>query len=88
MRKRRERHLLASGGNHINIFQRFRVLLILRSQFHDHMILIERHINSRDLPLTKRIIEHRIDLGDGNSKARHLITIHGQRGLQTFAVLI
>src|SRR6267154_198448 len=76
-RKGAERDLRAVGRFYINIFQRIRILLELRIDFHDHVILIELGKNRGDLPLAKSIVKRVVNVGGKNAEARGGVAVDG-----------
>src|SRR5258708_39477832 len=76
-RKGAERDLRAVGRFYVNVFQRIVILLELRIDFHDHMILIELGKNRGDLALAKSVVKRVVNVGRKHAKARGAITVHG-----------
>ena len=56
-----QRHLRAVRRADVNIVERRGVLPILRRHLHHHMVLIERRIHNRDLPLAEGIVQRVVD---------------------------
>src|SRR6267143_2058944 len=65
-----ERHLLAGGGADVNTLERIRVLLELRIDFEDDVILVELRKNRGDLTLAEGVVERVVNVGGKNSEAR------------------
>src|SRR5260370_28482068 len=74
-RKGAERDLRAVGRFYVNVFQRIGILLELRIDFHDHMILIELGKNRGDLALAKSVVKRVVNGGGKHAKARGGITV-------------
>src|SRR6266403_4219495 len=72
-----ERDLRAVGRFYINIFQRIRILLELRIDFHDHVILIELGKNRGDLALAKSVVKRVVNVGGKNAEARGGVAVDG-----------
>ena len=88
MRECRQRYRRAAAGAQVNILQRLSGLLILRRNFHDHMVLIQRPVHGRDLALSESIIERVIDVLGRNSQPAGRVTIDHQLRLQSFILLV
>src|SRR5271169_1744310 len=88
MRKGRKRNHVAVGRMDVDTLKRVGALLKLRSYFHDYVILIQRLIDSRNLPLSKSVIEHGIDVRRGNAQPRSSITIDDYVGFEAFVLLV
>src|SRR6267143_177314 len=78
-RKGAERDLCAVGRLYVNVFQRIGILLELRIDFQDHVILVELGKNCGDLSLAKGIVERVINVGRKNSEARGGVAVDGER---------
>src|SRR4029077_5560558 len=87
-RKRAERHLLASRGAHVNIFQGGGSLAKTFVDFHYHVILIELRENGGDLPLAEGVVERVVNVGGQNAEARGGVAVDGQRGEQAVVQLV
>src|SRR5258708_7530435 len=72
-----ERDLRAVGRFYVNVFQRIRILLELRIDFHDHVILIELGKNRGDLPLAKSVVKRVVNVGGKNAEARGGVAVDG-----------
>ena len=73
---------------HVNILQRVRVLLELRIDFQDHVILIELREDRGDLALAKGVVERVVDVGGQNAEARSGVAIDREGGEQALIQLI
>src|SRR6267143_3139804 len=83
-----ERDLRAVGGFYINILQRIGILLELRIDFHDHVILIELGKNRGDLALAKGIVKRVVNVGWKNPKARSRVAVDADGGDETLVQLV
>ncbi len=72
----------------VDALQCFRTLLKLRRHLHDHVILVQRLVDGRNLPLPKRVVEHGIDVLHGNAQTRCRITVNDHAGFESFVLLI
>src|SRR5271154_7020039 len=72
----------------VDALQSVRTLLKLRGHFHDHVILIQRLVDGRDLPLPKSVVEHGVDVRRGDAQPRSGITIDDYVGFQAFVLLV
>ena len=88
MRESRQRNGRSSGRLQINILQGFRRLLKLRCNFHHHVILVQRPVHRRDLPLSEGIVERIVEGLRRNSHPARRIAVDHQFGLQSFVLLI
>src|SRR5467141_466874 len=87
-RKRAERDLCAIGRLYVNVFQRIGILLELRIDFHDHVILVELGKNCGDLALAKGIVERIVNVGRKNAEARGGVAIDRERSEQALVQLV
>src|SRR5258706_7932206 len=78
-RKGAERDLCAVGRLYVNVFQRIGILLELRIDFHDHVILVELGKNCGDLALAKGIVERVVNVCRKNAKSRSGVAVDGER---------
>src|SRR5260370_12675443 len=83
-----ERELRAVGRLYIDIFERIRILLELRIDFQNHVILVKLRKNGRDLALAKGIVKRVVNVGKKNAKARGGIAVDGKRSEETLVQLI
>src|SRR5713226_5820273 len=87
-RESAERNLRAVGRLYIDIFQRIRILLKLRIDFQDNVILIELGKNGGDLALAKGIVKGVVNVGEKNAEARGGIAVDGERSEKTLVQLV
>src|SRR5260370_23486033 len=87
-RESAERYLRAVGRLYIDIFQRIRILLKLRIDFQDNVILIELGKNGGDLALAKGIVERVVNVGKKNAQTRGGIAVDGERSEETLVQLV
>ncbi len=57
----RQRYALPVCGNHLDLFQRHRVLGVFWIDLHHHLVLVEAVIDGRYLALAVSVVEHRRD---------------------------
>jgi hypothetical protein len=50
----------------------------LRVNFHDHVVLIERSKNGRDLPLGERVVERVVEQLCGDAQTRGCLPVVGK----------
>ena len=48
---------MAGGRAHVNFAQKLRILPELRRRLHHHVVLVQRGVHGRDLPLAKRVVQ-------------------------------
>src|SRR6266566_1152351 len=82
MREGTERDLRAVGGFDVKVFQRVRILLELRIDFQDHVILIQLREDGGDLALAVGIVKRVVDVRRKNSQARSGVSVNRERGQQ------
>jgi len=59
-----------------------------RSDFHDHVILVQSPVHDRDLALAEGIVESGINIGGGDSKTRGCVAVNHNARLQSLVLLI
>jgi len=69
-------------------FQRIGILLELRIDFHDHVILVELGKDCGDLALAKGIVERVVNVGRKNAEARSGVAVDGERSEQALVQLV
>ena len=78
-----------SGGRpQIDILQGLGSLLELRRNLHDHVILIERPVHRRNLPLPKGVVERVVQGLRSNSQTAGRVAIDDQLRLQSLILLV
>ena len=60
----------------------------MRRNFHDHVILVQRPVHGRDLPLSERVVESVVQGLRSNAQTAGGITIDHELGLQSFILLV
>ena len=83
-----ERNLRAIGGFHVNVLKRIGILLKLRVDFHDDVILVELRKNRGDLALAEGVVERVVNVGRKNTEARRGVTVDGDGSDQTLVQLV
>ncbi len=78
----------AAGGADIDVLQRLRILPVGRRDLHDHVILVARDIDGRDLALAEGVIQRVVDLADGDAEAGGGVAIDDEIGLQGPVLLV
>ena len=86
--ERRQRHLLSTGGAHINIVERFGTLPEFRRRLHYHPVLIQRVVDRRYLPLPEQVIERGVDHSRRNAQPGGRVTVDDKRRLDALVFLI
>src|SRR6266851_1180530 len=86
--KRRQRHLRPIRTLHINVAERSRIPLKLRSYLQHHVILVLLRKDRRHLPLRKRIIQRIVDVLRCNPQPRSCIAVDHQARLQPAELFI
>ena len=66
---------LPPGRLHVEHRERRRILLVLRRDLHDHLVLVVRREDLRDLPRAVRRRQRRLDLIDRQAERRDLLAI-------------
>src|SRR5258708_40271950 len=82
-----ERDLRAVGRLYVNVFQRIGILLELRIDFQNDVILVELSEDRGDLALAKGIVERVVNVGRKNGEARSCVTVDRERRDQTLGQL-
>src|ERR1700680_436666 len=75
MGERTERHLRPSRRLYVDLRQRSRIVLELRLNFQDDLVLAGLGIDGRDLPLTERVVKRLVDQRGGKSEPRGGIAV-------------
>ena len=88
VRERRERHRRAIIRAHIDALEGVGAIGKLRSNFHDHVILVQRPVHDRDLALAKGIVESAINRGCGDSKTCGRVAVNHNTRLQSLVLLV
>src|ERR1700734_2684604 len=86
--KGRQGYGRAEGRPQVNILQRIGGLLELRRDLHDHVILVERTVNGRDLPLSEGIVKRIINVLRGDAQPAGGVAVDHQLGLQSAILLV
>ena len=60
----------AADGADIDVLQRLRALPVLRRDLHDHVVLVERVVDGRDLALAEGVVERVVDLARVDAEPR------------------
>ena len=88
MREGTERNLRAVGGFDVEVFQSLGILLELRINFEDDVILVQLRKDGGDLALAVGVVERIVDVGRENAEARRGVTVNHQRGKQALVQLV
>ena len=83
-----EGNLLAGRRVHVDIFQRVGILLKLRIDFHDHVILIQLGEDGGDLALAESVVKSVVDVCGEDAQARSGVAVNGERGEQALILLV
>ena len=68
--------------------QRCRILRVARVDLHDHVILVERAVDDRDLALAECVVERVVDLGRRDAEPRGGVAVDDEIGLQALLLLV
>ena len=79
---------LSVGRVHVNVFEILRILLELRIDFQNDMVLIQLSENGGDQALTIGVVERVVDVRGKNSEPRGRIAINDHACLQAVILLI
>src|SRR5260370_38206166 len=82
-----ERDLRTVGRLYVNVFQRIGILLELRIDFQNDVILVELSEDRGDLVLAKGIVERVVNVGRKNSEGHSGVTVEGRRSKETLVQL-
>src|SRR6185437_9607361 len=85
---RGERNLRAGLRADVDVPERVRRLPVLGRRLHDDVILVERRIDRRHLPLSERVVQRGVDQAGRNPEPRGRVAIDDQRGLQSLVLLV
>src|SRR6516164_7935282 len=80
--------LSAVGGFDVKVFQRVRILLELRIDFQNHMILIQLREDGRDLALAVGIVKRVVDVRRKDAQARSGVAVDTERRKQALVQLV
>src|SRR6267143_2011487 len=83
-----ERDLRAVGRLYVNVFQRIGILLELRIDFQNDVILVELSEDRGDLALAKGIVERVVNVGGKNAEARSGVAVDGDGSEETLVQLV
>ena len=79
---------IGAGGRDPDVPQRRRILPIARRHLHDDVILVERVVDGRDLPLAESVVERVVDGAQRQPQALRGRPVDRQIGLQAALLLI
>src|SRR5579871_2639057 len=85
---RAERNHCPGRALDVNILQRIRITLILRRNLHHNVVLVQRPVGCRHLPLPKGVGQGRIDRQRRNAKAAGRIAVDHQLRAQPLVLLV
>ena len=88
MRNRGKRHHLSARRMHVHRLQRGGTGLILRINFHHHVVLIQLPVNSRNLALAKAVVQCVVDILWRDAKSRCSIAVDDYFGIQAAVLLV
>ncbi len=77
----RQRHPPAIAGDDVDLLQHLGVLRVARVDLHHHLILVERFVDGRDLPLAESIVEQRGHCAHVDAQALGRVTVDLQADL-------
>ena len=80
--------MLAKRGADVNALERIGILLELRIDFQDDVILVELSEDGRDLALAEGVVKGVVDVGGENAEARSGVAVDGQCGEETLVQLV
>ncbi len=78
VREGAERHLRAIRGFDVNILQRFGILLKLRIDFHDDVILVQLREDGGDLALAESVVKRVVNVRRKNAESRCGVPVDGE----------
>ena len=78
----------AGAGAHVDQVERLGVLPELRRDFHHDVVLVQRRVHRRHLPLPERVVERVVDSLLRESEPRSGVAIDDDVGLQAAVLLI
>ncbi|SSL80983.1 Uncharacterised protein [Klebsiella pneumoniae] len=83
-----QRDRLAVAVNDEHLIQGADVLGVGRIHLHHHLILVERLVDGRDLPLAKGVVQQVVGVLDADAEARHGIPVIDQVHFGAIVLLI
>src|SRR6266446_4907425 len=88
MGERAQRNLRAGWRQHVDLRQRSWIVLKLRLNFEDDLVLAGRGIDGRDLPLTERVVKRLVDQRGRKSEPRSGVAINLDRDMRRGDLLV
>ena len=88
MRKRAQRHRSPARAPHVDVPQEQGILPELRRGLHDDVILIQRRVHGRDLPLPEGVVQRGVDQLRRNAEPRGRLAIVLQQRLHAPVLLV
>ena len=79
---------VGAGRRNIDLVQRPWILPVARRDLHDDVILVERVVDGRNLPLAEGVVEGVVDGADGETEPHRRVTVDREVGLKAAELLI
>ena len=78
----------AARGADIDVLQRFGILPVLGRDLHDHVVLVQRVVDGRDLALAEGVVERRRDAARVDAEPGRRVAVDRQVDLQAVLLLV